>query len=90
MYNAGLERVMRLQSGGEELIRDATLIDPDFALAHAALAMLGYEAGGDADVQASLGAAQQAVRRRGDARESSFVDVVARRVNDVRRWAPAP
>ena len=85
MYNAGLERVMRLQSGGEELIRDATLIDPDFALAHAALAMLGYEAGGDADVQASLGAAQQAVRRRGDARESSFVDVVARRVNDVRR-----
>ena len=85
MYNAGLERVMRLQSGGEELIRDATLIDPDFALAHAALAMLGYEAGGEADVQASLGAAQQAVRRRGDARESSFVDVVARRVNDVRR-----
>ena len=65
--------------------RDATLIDPDFALAHAALAMLGYEAGGDADVQTSLGAAQQAVRRRGDARESSFVDVVARRVNDVRR-----
>jgi uncharacterized NAD(P)/FAD-binding protein YdhS len=85
LYNAGLERVMRLQSGGDELIRDATLVDPDFALAHAALAMLGHEAGGDADVQTSLRAARTAVRRRGDAREASFVDVVGRRVNDVRR-----
>ena len=87
LYNAGLERVMRLQSGGDELIRDATLVDPDFALAHAALAMLGHEAGGDATSQTSLRAARTAVRRRGDAREASFVDVVGRRVNDVRRVA---
>ena len=46
-YNAGLERVMRLQSGGEELLREAAALDPDFALAHAALAMLGHEAGAD-------------------------------------------
>ena len=85
LYNAGLERVMRLQSGGDALIRDATLVDPDFALAHAALAMLGYEAGGDADVRASLRAARAAVRRRGDAREASFVEVVSSRVNDVRK-----
>jgi hypothetical protein len=40
-YNSGLERVMRLQSGGDELLKEATLLDPDFALAHAVLAMLG-------------------------------------------------
>ncbi|WP_205304903.1 FAD/NAD(P)-binding protein [Nocardioides sp. 616] len=84
-YNAGLERVMRLQSGGDELIREAARLDPDFAMAHAALAMLGHEAGAEADVRASLEAAQQAVGRRGDARERSFVDVVTRRVDDVRR-----
>jgi uncharacterized NAD(P)/FAD-binding protein YdhS len=83
-YNAGLERVMRLQSGGEELIREATLLDPDFAVAHAALAMLGHEAGVDADVRACLEAARKAVRKRGDDREASLVDVVARRVEDVR------
>ena len=83
-FNAGLERVMRLQSRGEELLREATLLDPDFAVAHAALAMLGHEAGADVDVQASLDAARDAVRRRGDAREASLVDVVGRRVQDVR------
>ena len=61
---------MRLQSGGEELIREAAALDPDFAVAHAALAMLGHEAGADVDVRASLEAAREAVRRRGDAREA--------------------
>ena len=83
-YNAGLERVMRLQAGGDELLREATALDPDFALAHAALAMLGHEAGADADVRASLEAARRAVRKRGDDRERSLVDVVALRVKDVR------
>ena len=41
---------MRLQSGGEELLREAAALDPDFALAHAALAMLGHEAGAATDV----------------------------------------
>ncbi|KRF16689.1 hypothetical protein ASG90_10555 [Nocardioides sp. Soil797] len=85
VYNAGLERVMKVQSGGEELIREASQLDPDFALAHAALAMLGHEAGADADVKASLDAARRAVRKRGDDRERSLVDVVGLRVKDVRR-----
>ncbi len=84
-YNAGLERIMRLQSGGDDLIREAAQIDPDFALAHAALAILGHEAGAEADVQASLTAAREAVRKRGDAREASLVNVVGRRVADVRQ-----
>jgi uncharacterized NAD(P)/FAD-binding protein YdhS len=84
-FNAGLERVMRLQNGAEELLREATQLDPDFALAHAALAMLGHEAGASADVAASLEAARQAVRTRGDDRERSLIDVIGRRVTDVRR-----
>lgn len=84
-YNAGLERVMLLQSGGEDLIREATLLDPDFAVAHAALAMLGHEAGAVADVRASLAAARRAARRRADDRERSLVDVVGQRVRDARR-----
>ena len=84
-YNAGLERVMRLQDGAEELLREATELDPGFALGHAALAMLGHEAGADADVKASLEAARKAVRQRGDERERSLVDVVGLRVKDVRR-----
>ncbi|WP_127479139.1 FAD/NAD(P)-binding protein [Nocardioides pantholopis] len=84
-YNAGLERVMRLQDGAEALLRRATELDPGFALAHAALAMLGHEAGADADVQASLTAARDAARERGDEREQSLVSVVDQRVQDVRR-----
>jgi uncharacterized NAD(P)/FAD-binding protein YdhS len=84
-FNAGLERVMRLQNGAEELLREATVLDPDFALAHAALAMLGHEAGAPADVAASLAAARRAVRSRGDDRERSLVDVIGHRVTDVRR-----
>ncbi|WP_166137252.1 FAD/NAD(P)-binding protein [Nocardioides ochotonae] len=84
-YNAGLERVMRLQDGAEALLRRATELDPGFALGHAALAMLGHEAGADADVKASLEAARKAVRQRGDERERSLVDVVGLRVKDVRR-----
>jgi uncharacterized NAD(P)/FAD-binding protein YdhS len=83
-YNQGLERVMLLQDGGEDLIRRATQLDPDFALAHAALAMLGHEAGTAGDVQASLAAARDAIGRRGDARERSLVDVVGHRVADAR------
>jgi hypothetical protein len=83
-YNDGLERLMLLQDGAAELFREATVLDPDFAVAHAALAMLGHEAGASADVTTSLRSARVAVRRRGDDRERSFVDVVEQRVADVR------
>jgi hypothetical protein len=85
LYNAGLERVMRLQDGGEDLLRQATEHDPDFAVAHAALALLGHEAGATTNVQASLGAARRAAERRADDRERSFVEVVGVRVKDARR-----
>ena len=75
---------MRLQSGADEKLVEAVTLDPDFAVAHAALAMLGHEGGSSVDVAASLEAARQAVRARGDDRERSLVDVVGRRVEDVR------
>jgi hypothetical protein len=69
-YNAGLEKVMRLQSGGEDLLRGAAALEPDFALAHAALAMLGHEAGASIDVAASLQAARRAVLSEASGRSS--------------------
>jgi uncharacterized NAD(P)/FAD-binding protein YdhS len=83
-YNAGIERLMRLQSGADDKLVEAVALDPGFAVAHAALAMLGHEGGSSVDVAASLEAARQAVRERGDDRERSLVDVVGRRVEDVR------
>lgn len=83
-YNAGLERLMRLQSGADEKLQEAVALDPDFAVAHAALAMLGHEGGSSVDVRASLDAARRAARNRSDDRERSLVDVVGRRVEDVR------
>ena len=83
-YNAGLERLMRLQSGADEKLLEAVTLDPGFAVAHAALAMLGHEGGSSVDVAASLESARRAARARADDRERSLVDVVSRRVQDVR------
>lgn len=83
-FNAGLERVMRLQPGAEDLLREATGHDPDFALAHAALALLGHEAGAQVDIAAALAAAQRSVEVRADERERSLVAVIGQRVDDVR------
>ena len=83
-YNVGLGRVLRVQSGAEAAFRDAVELDPGFALAQAALALLGHEGGATADVATALASAQAAVRRRGDDRERSLVDVVTRRVQDCR------
>ncbi len=84
-FNSGLERLMRLQSGAEELFAEAARIDPDFALAHAALALLGHEAGADTDVSSSLAAARRAVRAGADDRERSLVSVVGLRIREPRR-----
>lgn len=88
-YNAGLERLMRLQDGAEEKFLEATALDPGFAFAHAALAMLGYESDAETDVTAHLEAAREAVRSRGDDRERSFVEVIGTRVTGTRRQGDA-
>ncbi|WP_188781944.1 FAD/NAD(P)-binding protein [Nocardioides phosphati] len=84
-FNAGLERLMRLQSGAEDLFAEAARLDPDFALAHAALALLGHEAGAATDVTAALAAARRAAKQNADDRERSLVSVVGLRVREPRR-----
>jgi uncharacterized NAD(P)/FAD-binding protein YdhS len=84
VFNDGLEKVMLVQSGAEESFRWAAELDPGFALAHAALALLGHEAGADVDVEHELSAALQAASSTADDRERSFVDVLRARVRDCR------
>ena len=83
-FNRGLDAVMRVQSGAAEAFTEAVALDPNFALGHAALAMLGHEGGADAvDVRAQVDAATAAVRR-GTDRERGLVAVVESRVRDCR------
>jgi uncharacterized NAD(P)/FAD-binding protein YdhS len=84
-FNRGLDAVMRVQSGAAEAFTEAAALDPGFALAHGALAMLGHEGGGDSiDVRRSLDAARAAAREHGTDRERSLVAVVDARVRDCR------
>jgi hypothetical protein len=80
-YVDALDRVLRVQSGAEDALREAVAIDPGFALGHATLALLGYEWGAPVDVAASLRAATTAARLRADERERSLVRVVTELVS---------
>ena len=79
-YNAGLRRILLVQSGAESHLQTAVRTDPGFALGHAALALLGHEYGAPVDVQAALAAATRAAARRGTDRERSQVAAVAAHV----------
>ena len=79
-YVKALHRILRVQSGAETLVADAIQADPQFALGHAVLALLGTEWGADVDATASLAAAQ-AVGGNADERERRFIEVAAARVN---------
>ncbi len=78
-YVDGLGRILRVQSGAEQLIASAVEVDPEFALGHATLALLGAEWGADVDVAAALAAAHRNVHR-ADERESTFIQAVTERV----------
>ncbi|GAB2471922.1 FAD/NAD(P)-binding protein [Jatrophihabitans fulvus] len=80
-YVEALGRILRVQSGAEALLAEAVGADPDFALGHAARALLGIEWGADVDVDAALTAAHRTVHR-ADERERRFVDVVTARVTE--------
>lgn len=87
-FNAGLERVLRLQHGAAALIARAVELDPEFAVGHAALALLRHEEGASTGVAASLAAARAAIDVRGDDRERGFVAIVGQLL-DGRRGAVA-
>lgn len=80
-YTEALGRILRVQSGAETLVAEAVAADPEFALGHAVLALLGVEWGAEVDVEASLAAAQRAGTR-ADERERRFVEVATARVRE--------
>jgi len=80
-YDTALARILRVQAGAEDALRDAVRLDPGFALAHAGLALLGHEYGVSVDVGAALDAALEAARlRRPTDRERSQLAAVAARI----------
>lgn len=80
-YVEALGRILRVQSGAEQLIREAVTTDPQFALGHAALALLGVEWGVEVDVDSSLADAQRASGHADD-RERRFIEVATARVRE--------
>jgi uncharacterized NAD(P)/FAD-binding protein YdhS/tetratricopeptide (TPR) repeat protein len=88
-YNAGIERVLRLQTGAEERLLEAVGSDPSFAVGHAALALLRHQAGVVTGVAHSLSLARAAAAERADDRERSFVEVVTTIVRGDRASAAA-
>jgi uncharacterized NAD(P)/FAD-binding protein YdhS len=78
-FSVGLTRLLTLDRGGEDAIREAVAIDPRFALGHAVLGLLGAESGQPAwNVERRLAAARRHARSATD-RERSFIAVVAAR-----------
>ena len=80
-YNQALGRLLRLQDGVEAGLEEATALDPGFAQAHAALALLGHEWGTAGSWRSSLNAAHAAAADHHlDDREVSFLDAVTVRL----------
>ena len=80
-YNEALGRLLRLQDGVEEGLEAAVALDPGFAQAQAALALLGHEWGATGSWRSALRAAHAAAADRHlDDREVSFLDAVTTRL----------
>jgi hypothetical protein len=78
-YNRGVGNLLRLEVGSLHAVAASVALDPTFALAHAALALLGHELCAPVDIDARLRDARLHARR-GTDRERSHVEAVARHV----------
>ena len=76
-YNRGIGNLLRLEEGSLHAVAASVVLDPTFALGHAALALLGHELCAPVDIDARLRDARLHVRR-GTDRERSHVESVAR------------
>lgn len=72
-YCEGVDLLLAAWPGAEGLLKQAIEIDPDFALAHAALARLYAIRAEPAEAKARIGAAAAIAERNGTAREKSHV-----------------
>ncbi|MER5451402.1 FAD/NAD(P)-binding protein [Streptomyces sp. NPDC002766] len=76
LYDRALGRILAGRVGAEELLGEAVTTDPDFAVGHAALALLGHERDGAGQTPAALASARRAAAVRADDRERSLVAAV--------------
>src|SRR5690349_1519992 len=83
-YNRGIGHLLRLEAGSMASIAASVVLDPGFALGHAALALLGHELCAPVDIESRLRDARR-LAERGTARERSHVDAVQRHVHGDRR-----
>ena len=80
-YDDALGRLLRLQDGVEAGLETAVALDPGFAQAHAALALLGHEWGATGSWRSALQSAHAAASDHHlDDREVSFLDAVTTRL----------
>ncbi|GAA5149577.1 tetratricopeptide repeat protein [Nocardioides marinquilinus] len=81
VYTRGLDDVLALRTGGVEALATSVVLDPTFALGHAALALAGHDLCIDVDVAARLADAERLAAAPGlTDRERSHVHAVAAHV----------
>lgn len=76
-YRTGVDLLLSAWPGAEEALRQAIDHDPQFALAHAALARLLAIKAQPAEARASIATAQEIVARNGSPREVGHVSILA-------------
>ncbi len=79
-YERGIDRVLRMRSGAADAVAMSIVLDPTFALGHAALALFGHELCAQVDVAARLRDAELHARRSTE-RERSHVHAIVQHVN---------
>jgi hypothetical protein len=76
-YRTGVDLLLSAWPGAEEPLRQAIDLDPEFALAHAALARLQAIKGQPVETRASIARAQEFVTRNGSPREINHVSILS-------------
>jgi hypothetical protein len=80
-YREGVDLLLSAWPGAAEALRAAITADPDFALAHAALARLHAIRAEPAEARTRIAAATEIVARRGTERERSHVEALSLAIN---------
>ena len=78
-YNRGVGNLLRLEEGGLASVAASVVLDPTFALGHAALALLGHELCAPVDLEARIRDARVHARRSTE-RERSHVHAIVQHV----------
>ncbi|MEU4877519.1 FAD/NAD(P)-binding protein [Streptomyces sp. NPDC021608] len=76
LYDRALGHILAGSLGAEALLTDAVRVDPGFAVAHAALALLDHACGSAEETPRALTSALRAAAVRADDRERGFVAAV--------------